>query len=169
MFLGKMDYEPNVNAVTRFCDGPFQKIKKELPDLKFLIVGARPSVSVKELEKIPGVSVTGFVESVLPYVQQAILVVAPMVSGSGIQTKVLEAMRHGKCVVATAKGADGLDNLRGGELRIVDEYSSLAEAVIELVNDGVMRMEIENRAKEYYASRYSFDIAKSRMLAYLEA
>ncbi len=111
VFLGKMDYEPNIIAVTFFARKVMPLLRERYPDIRFTIVGTNPIRKVKALEKIEGVTVTGYVESVAPYLRGANLVVAPMLSGSGVQNKILEAVAMGSPVATTPIGFQGIEML----------------------------------------------------------
>ena len=92
VFTGAMDYWPNVDAVKYFARSVLPQVKLRHPEAEFYIVGNKPSAEVKELEQIPGVVVTGWVEDIRPYIKHASVAVAPMRIARGVQNKVLEAM-----------------------------------------------------------------------------
>ncbi len=106
-----MDYEPNIMAVRFFAENIWDKIYKKYPDRKFRIVGMNPGKRVKNLENLPGVEVTGYVESLQPFFKECSLVVAPMISGSGVQNKILEALSFGCNVLTTPIGLEGIECL----------------------------------------------------------
>lgn len=154
-FLGKMDYEPNISAVVYFVEKIFPKVKQKYPNAIFKIIGANPTKRVRELERTEGVIVTGFVENPYIFVQESMLFVAPMVSGAGVQNKILEAMSMGKCVVTTPIGAEGLDNLTGGELVVCENDTDFCDKICYLLTD---KIEVENigiKAREYINRYYS--------------
>lgn len=154
-FLGKMDYEPNISAVVYFVEKIFPKIKQKYSNVIFKIIGANPTQKVKELERTEGVIVTGFVENPYIFIQESMLFVAPMVSGAGVQNKILEAMSMGKCVITTPIGAEGLDNLTGRELVVCESDTDFCDKICNLLTD---KIEVENigiKAKEYINGYYS--------------
>jgi polysaccharide biosynthesis protein PslH len=102
VFIGAMSYYPNVDAVQRFTRETFGRLKKNNPELEFLIVGHNPSSAVTTLAGIDGVTVTGSVEDVRRYLAAARAVVAPLRIARGIQNKVLEGLAMGKAVLATS-------------------------------------------------------------------
>ena len=127
VFVGKMDYEPNVTAVRFFAKEVMPWLRERYPDVKFTIVGIRPKAEVIELGRLPGVEVTGFVESLAPYFERATAVVAPMLSGSGVQKKILAALGHGCYVLTTPIGFEGIESL--GD--VVDVIDPDAEAWVD--------------------------------------
>jgi sugar transferase (PEP-CTERM/EpsH1 system associated) len=102
-FVGTMDYFPNVEAASWFAKNVFPELRKADPSLEFFIVGNNPSRAVRQLERHPGVVVTGGVPDVRPYILAAQWVVAPLHVARGVQNKVLEALAMGKTVFATTQ------------------------------------------------------------------
>lgn len=135
VFVGKMDYEPNISATSFFAKEIFPLIKRQIPDIKFTIVGSNPTPAIKKLEKIEGVKVTGYVESIEPWFEQASIIVAPMISGSGVQNKILQALSKGCCVVTTPIGNEGLEEL-GNVLDVIEPSPILwANHIIDIFKD----------------------------------
>lgn len=148
IFVGKMSYEPNIVAVTFFANVIYPHLKKIYPNLKFTIVGANPDIRVKRLEDTSGVTVTGFVESVEPFFQSATVVVAPMLTGAGIQNKIIQAMSYGCCVATTAIGAEGL-TIANEEIAIFNNEKEWTKGLKRLLADKSLRKEMGHRAREY--------------------
>jgi sugar transferase (PEP-CTERM/EpsH1 system associated) len=116
VFTGAMDYEPNIQAVGWFAERVMPSLRSQHGDLEFHIVGSRPAAPVRELQKLPGVRVSGTVPDVRPYLQHAALVVAPLRIARGIQNKVLEAMAMQKTVIASPQALEGIQAERGAEV-----------------------------------------------------
>ncbi|HVY82976.1 MAG TPA: TIGR03087 family PEP-CTERM/XrtA system glycosyltransferase, partial [Steroidobacteraceae bacterium] len=91
-FIGRMDYYPNQQAVTMFCRDVLPKLQARRPAVRFQIVGAEPPQFIRDLGKLPGVSVTGSVPDVRGYITRAALTVAPLAIARGTQNKILESM-----------------------------------------------------------------------------
>ncbi|MBU2709911.1 TIGR03087 family PEP-CTERM/XrtA system glycosyltransferase [Zooshikella harenae] len=108
-FTGAMDYWANVDAVRWFSDEVFPHCRAAQPDVQFYIVGGNPTQEVQELAKQEGITVTGRVEDIRPYILHANVIVAPLRIARGIQNKVLEAMALGKWVIATEQAMEGID------------------------------------------------------------
>ena len=167
-FLGKMDYEPNETAVTYFTDKVFPSVKKAIKNIQFNIIGIKPTRNVKKLGKIEGVNVLGYVENIEKYMLQSKLIIAPMVSGAGIQNKILQAMALGKCVVTTGIGAEGLPDLKGYELIICDTAEEMAARIVSLYTDDEQRNFIGINAKRYIEENFSEEDIKERFLNFLK-
>ena len=126
VFTGTMDYAPNIDAVVWFVEDILPIIRRTLPDARFHIVGHSPTDSVKRLAETPGVSVTGRVADVRPYIAHATAAVAPMRIARGIQNKVLEAMAMARPVVATTDALEGIEAQRGAEVLLADDIAGFA-------------------------------------------
>jgi glycosyltransferase involved in cell wall biosynthesis len=120
VFTGAMDYWPNVDAVQWFCDDVFPALSAQDPALRFYIVGSRPNPQVQALAQLPGVTVTGTVPDVRPYIRHATLAVAPLRIARGIQNKVLEAMAMGTPTVVSPQALEGIDAVPDQELAVAD-------------------------------------------------
>jgi len=147
IFLGKMDYEPNVTGVTYFVKDIYPKLRRKHPHLKFQIVGASPAPEITALKNIDGIEVTGYVESTVPYFQNAAIVVAPMLSGAGVQNKIIQAMSYGCCVATTTIGAEGL-NLTGNDLLIFNSDKEWINGLDGLLRDRGRRIQVGINARE---------------------
>ncbi len=167
LFVGSMDVRMNVDAVTWFVGSIFPKIRDQIPDVRFDIVGRSPAPEVQALGKEDGVRVTGRVEDVRPYYEQATVAVVPFRFGGGTKLKVPEAMAAEVPVVSTSVGAQGLDVESGRHLRIADEEGAFARAVTELLKhpDEARRVaqSAKVRAKERYSWSGIYDAAIKRI------
>ena len=102
VFVGEMDYYPNVDAVCWFAKSIFVEFRKKRPDAEFFVVGRNPAAAVRRLAEMDGITVTGAVPDVRPYVASARAAVAPLRIARGIQNKVLEALALGKPVLVSS-------------------------------------------------------------------
>lgn len=131
VFIGVMDYWPNVDAAIWFGKSIFPKIHLQFSDAKFYIVGLNPSDEVKKLETIDGIVVTGSVDDIRPYLAHAAAAILPLRVARGIQNKVLEAMAMEKPVIATTNALQGIKICPGFKPKIADDEQSLIDAVIK--------------------------------------
>ena len=109
VFTGAMDYYANVEGVTWFVESVWPGIRARMTDAQFWIVGSNPTKDVLALASMPGVTVTGRVADIRPYVKFADVAVAPLRLARGIQNKVLEALAMNVPVVAAPQALQGLD------------------------------------------------------------
>jgi sugar transferase (PEP-CTERM/EpsH1 system associated) len=134
VFTGAMDYWANVDAVTWFARDIFPRIRRARGDALFFIVGGRPASAVTALGELPGVTVTGRVPDVRPYLAHARAVVAPLRIARGVQNKVLEGMAMARPVIATTQAAEGIECLAGKELWMQDDEAEFAEAALKALD-----------------------------------
>jgi len=132
VFTGAMDYWANVDAVTWFAERVFPAVRRNDPSARFFIVGSNPSPGVNALAG-DGVTVTGRVPDVRPYLQHAQCAVAPLRLARGVQNKVLEALAMGCPVVASSKAAKGIARAGEGHVIVADEPHDYAAAVAQLL------------------------------------
>jgi sugar transferase (PEP-CTERM/EpsH1 system associated) len=116
VFTGAMDYEPNVEAASWFAERVMPALRSQYAQLEFHIVGSRPGAQIRDLERLPGVHISGTVPDVRPYLQHAALVVTPLRIARGVQNKVLEAMAMQKIVVASPQALEGITASPGAEV-----------------------------------------------------
>lgn len=166
-FLGKMNYEPNVNAVIYFANEILPKLKSKIPNIKFYVIGGSPTERIKKLTS-QGIIITGFVDDIDTLISKMNLFVAPMISGSGIQTKILEAMLLKKCVVTTPIGAEGLENLTGDELIITKDSTDMIERIESLLLDSGKMKSVGERAYNYIKNNLTEESVSKEFLQYIE-
>ncbi|MBF0593152.1 MAG: glycosyltransferase [Nitrospirae bacterium] len=156
-FLGKMDYSPNIDAVVYFVKKIWPAIRERLDNVEFHIIGSRPTPEVRALAGSRGVVVTGFVDDPYEDIVRSRMFIAPMISGSGIKNKILEAMALGKCVVTTSSGAGGIEGIDGEHFVIADEPGQFASRVIELWSDEQRVQQIGANARALVLKTYLWE------------
>ena len=159
VFCGTMDYAPNVEAVTWFADEVLPLIRRREPAAAFYIVGSRPSAGVQALDRRDGVTVTGRVEDVRPYVAHATASVAPMKVARGIQNKVLEAMAMAKTVIVSPEGLEGIAATPGRDLILAESAEDFAEAALTALTALAARGDdsMGQAARRLVVAQYSWD------------
>jgi glycosyltransferase involved in cell wall biosynthesis len=145
VFTGSMDWEPNIDAVSYFCQEIFPQVRAEFPSVVFQIVGRNPHPKVKRLAS-DSVQVTGTVPSVADYLRDSTVVVVPLRIGGGTRLKIFEAMAIGKALVSTSIGAEGLEVQSGRDLLLADTPSAFADAILLLLRNGELRRKYEQAA-----------------------
>lgn len=168
VFTGRMDYPPNIDAVRWFVDHPWPALHAACPDLRFAIVGAAPTPTVRRLARRAGIIVTGRVADVRPWLARADIAIAPLRIARGVQNKLLEAMAMARPVVASPAALEGIDALPGEHLlcaRSADEWIATIRGLLESPEKGKRMGEgARTRVKE----RYSWDAAGNRLLEIVE-
>ncbi len=159
-FVGNMRTFPNTDAVLYFTDEILPILMSKKPNLKFYIVGTNPNYAVKRLHNGKNIFVTGYVDSVIPYIQQSAVVVAPMRVGAGVQNKILEAMAIGTPVVTTTIGAEGLNSTK---LLIGDGPEELAKHILTLIENPDLRRKFSKSMREYIERNFTWEKSLSKL------
>ena len=163
-FTGAMDYWANVDAVDWFARQVLPAIRERQPQVSFWIVGANPTPEVRALADLPGVSVTGRVTDVRPYVAHATAVVAPLRVARGVQNKVLEAMAMAKPVVTTSMAAAGAEaTVPDEDLLVADTPETTAAAVLGLLDDPARRAAMGACARRRIRENYGWSASFARL------
>ncbi len=162
VFLGRLSYRPNEEAALRVAQRIFPRIHQQIPAAKLIIVGSNPSTRIQALRAQEGITVTGTVPDVRPYVGRAAVSLCPMKTGGGVKHKILQSMALGTPVVTNTLGATGLGLTLGENVLLAEDDESLATACVRLLTDPVRRKQIGDAGREHIARRHSWDrIAES--------
>jgi|GEM_PF-3485343 glycosyltransferase involved in cell wall biosynthesis len=166
VFSGVMDYQPNIDAAVWFCGKVLPKIWTELPSTKFMIVGRNPTQAIMRLSRDKRISATGEVGEIQPYLGQADVFVAPMVSGAGTKNKVLQALAMKKPVVATPLGHGGIEDTPA----IIEESTSegFARRVVALLKNPGLSAELGALGRELVLRKYSWDSSAAKLISLAE-
>lgn len=160
MFVGAMDWDPNVDAVEYFCREIWPGIVAQVPEAKFRVVGRNPGRRVLSLAS-SSVEVTGSVPSVVEHLAQAAVVVVPLRIGGGTRLKIYEAMAMGKAVVSTTVGAEGLSVTHGQDIVLADDAAGFAESAVMLLRNPELRRRYEGAAARL-AAQYDWSAVGAR-------
>ena len=162
-FIGRMDYYPNQECMARFCAQVWPLLRRERPGMKLLIVGADPSPAVRRLAELPGVTVTGSVPDVRPFVRRSALMVAPLAIARGTQNKILEAMAMGVPVVTSPVAAGGVDAEAGEHLLVAGTAADCAEAILRVVGDPAERRRLSEAGRQRMLSHHAWPQSMQRL------
>jgi len=157
LFTGKMDFRPNIDAVLWFAQEVLPLVQTQRPRTTFGIVGQRPHPRLDVLRDLPGVSITGYVADVRPYIAGTTVYVAPLRVGGGTRLKLLEAMAMGKPIVATTVGAEGFPVVNGQELLLADVPETFAGHLLELLANPARRTELGAAGRSFARANYGWD------------
>jgi len=156
VFTGKMDYRPNVDAVLWFADEILPIIRQKVPTVHLYIVGQQPHPRLDRLKTDDHISITGKVESVIPYLYGGTAYIAPLRMGSGTRLKLLEAMACGCAITATTLAASGLGDAVKSAMNIADGSISFADAVLDVLENSSKREKMGASAREYVQKKYDW-------------
>ena len=162
-FIGRMDYYPNQECMQRFCAEVWPLLRARRPSLKLVIVGAEPPPFIQALGELPGVTVTGSVPKVQPYVLKSCVNVAPLAIARGTQNKILEAMAMGVPVVTSTAAAGGVDAVAGEHLLVADRAQDIADAVLRVVESPAERARLAQAGRERVLSHHDWAASMRRL------
>lgn len=157
VFTGSMDWRPNQDAAHYFASEILPLLNAKTPQLTCTFVGRSPPDDVRRLATLPGMKITGTVEDVRPYIQDASVYVVPLRIGGGTRLKILEALAMGRAVVSTTVGAEGLDLVDGKHILLANDPGSFAERVHELIRDPERCQELGSEGRVLVCQRYGWD------------
>lgn len=169
VFAGTLAYAPNVQAVLLFAERCWPAIHARMPAATWHIVGSAPPPEVQRLERLPGITVTGFVPDMRTELAAAAVCVVPLRIGGGTRLKILEALAMGKAVVSTSDGAEGLDILSGEHLQIADDAEAFTEATLTLLGDPARRVALGRAGRALVERRYTWTQSGEALLTALDA
>ena len=167
-FIGRMDYYPNQECMQRFCDQVWPLLQQQRPQMKLLIVGADPSPLMRALGNRPGVTVTGSVPDVRPFIRGSAVMVAPLAIARGTQNKILEAMAIGVPVVTSGAAAGGVDAEPERHFLVADSAADTAAAVMRIVGSASERARLAAAGRERMLTHHAWPQSMQRLDGIIE-
>jgi sugar transferase (PEP-CTERM/EpsH1 system associated) len=156
VFVGRMDYVANHDAMMFFCRAVLPRVWRSVPEARLYIIGHEPARAIQQLARDRRIVVTGSVPNVVEYFARAAAFVAPLRYGSGTRLKILEAMAMSKAIVATPLGCEGIEARPGVEIVVAEESDDQAQALVELLRDRERREAIGRRGRELVLRQYTW-------------
>jgi glycosyltransferase involved in cell wall biosynthesis len=166
IFTGALRYAPNYDAMRWFIDHVWPRVRRARPAARLLITGDHGGLPLPAGDSVER---TGFVDDLRPLLAGATAAVAPIFSGGGTRVKILEAMAAGIPVVATTKGAEGIDAIAGEQLLIADDAAAFAAHVVALLADDDLRKRMAHSARLLIEERYDWRAIGPRFAALVDA
>ena len=158
VFVGSMDYMPNVDGVLYFTREILPLIRQVHPDCSVTVVGRKPPREILTIaEQDPNFHVTGTVPDVRPYLWSSAVSIVPLRVGGGTRLKIYESMAAGTAVVSTTVGAEGLAIHPPEDIRIADTPEAFATECLKLLNNPEERQEVASAALHMVSTCFSWD------------
>lgn len=157
VFVGNFRHSPNVSAALWLLREIWPRVHSEVPDARLFIVGGEPDVRMQKFDGNDNVVLTGWVEDVRPYLNQATVVVAPVFEGAGMRTKVLEAWAMQKPVVGTSLAFKGLSTQSGELGYVAEQTEEFVRYVVLLLNNPESAHSMGERARRFVQESFSWD------------
>jgi glycosyltransferase involved in cell wall biosynthesis len=111
----------------------------------------------RRAEQQPGITITGFVDNVGEYLARATVFIVPLLSGSGMRLKILQAMAMGKAIVSTTLGAEGITAVDGRDIILANSETEFAASVTRLIQDKPLRTAMGRNARDLVCNQYTWD------------
>jgi polysaccharide biosynthesis protein PslH len=166
IYTGSFQYDANYEAMEWFVTKVFQKVRQAIKDVKLTITGNPAGKSFADYE---GVEQVGYVPEIRPMMASSWISLAPLQQGGGTRLKILEAMALRTPVVATSKGAEGLDVCHNENILIADEPDTFADQVIKLLLDMELRNRLVENAYSLVRDRYNWDTILPKFYSVIES
>jgi sugar transferase (PEP-CTERM/EpsH1 system associated) len=157
VFVGALDYRPNVDAVRWFAETVWPTVQRRVAAAKLWLVGRRPTAAVRELARHAGVEVVGQVADVRPWLARAAVVVAPLRIARGLQNKVLEALAMGKAVIASPPALAALRVRPGKHCLRASSAAQWIKATTRLLRDERQRRSLGSAGRCYVEEHHHWD------------
>jgi glycosyltransferase involved in cell wall biosynthesis len=154
LFVGNFRHQPNQAALDWFVTEVFPRVRESRPRARLIAVGAQAPLGFRETVERPGVEFVGEVDEIRDVLSRYAVFLAPILSGSGVRVKLLEAFASGIPVVSTSIGAEGLADRSGEIAWIADDPEGFAAAVLRLLDDPEGAAALAARARREVEERW---------------
>lgn len=163
-FVGGTTWFPNRDALEHYTVDILPEIRRRLPDLETTWIGRASEEEKARYADTAGISLTGFVPDIRPYLARSAGVVVPLRVGGGTRIKILDAWAMGKAVVSTSLGCEGLKAIDGQNIMIADGPIGFARAVEAIATDEGLRRRLGANARRTAVEDYSWDVIGAEMI-----
>jgi glycosyltransferase involved in cell wall biosynthesis len=156
VYNGSLTYSANYDAMQFFLKDIYPLLRTRFPDTSLTITGSTSGVDVSDLALDSNVRLSGYVEDIRPVVASAWVCVIPIRQGWGTRIKILEAMALGTPVVATSKGAEGLNVTHERDILIADAPDEFVTQVSRLFENSELRRHLVTNARRLVERDYDW-------------
>lgn len=164
-FLASLEWLPNIQGLDWFLESVWPLITAKNPSLTFKIAGRKMPEKYRQLN-LKKVVAVGEVDNASDFLQSIDLLVVPLLSGSGIRIKILEALALGVPMVSTSVGAEGIPVVSGESILIEDQPQRFANAVLEAMNSQELRSRLIEKGREVALQKFGNDAIMNRLVEY---
>lgn len=157
-FIGGMGHYPNYHGINWFLENVWSILQHKIPNITLSIIGKWEIQEQKRISsQYTGVNFLGFVQDLNEVLNNSIMIV-PILIGSGMRMKIVEAANHSCPFVTTTVGVEGLDFKNQKECFIADKPEDFANSIIELLSDKQLQIEQAKAIKEKFEKKYSIQV-----------
>ncbi len=156
VFSGSMDWYPNEDAIRYFAAAMWPALRRALPGVSLTVVGRRPSDALRQALAGTGIALTGTVDDVRPYLDEAAVYIVPLRVGGGTRLKIFEALAMAKAVVSTPVGAEGLGLESGRQFVCAEGGDAFVQAIVDLLAAPDRRRALGTEGRRLVEQEYSW-------------
>ncbi len=164
IFVGRMNWYPNIEAVQFLAEKIWPYLKKKVPDLECEIIGANPPPQIRDYSfRWPDFHVHGYVDDVRPLIESASVYVCPIQDGGGTKIKILDAMALKKAIVAHPIACEGIQVKDGQDILLAENENAFINYIYHLINDEEKRASLGYNACQTIKDRYDYAIIGKKL------
>lgn len=168
--LGTLHYPPNADGIRWFLTEVFPLVQTRVPESTLTIIGKNPPQDFLELagRNPRRIKVTGYVDDLVPYLEESALMVVPVRAGGGMRVRILEAFAYAMPVVTTTIGLEGIHGTPDQNVLVADTPGDFAERTIELLEDAALQEKLAANGRELAKNKYDWKAVLSAMIPIYE-
>jgi glycosyltransferase involved in cell wall biosynthesis len=164
LYVGTLYYPPNSDAVEWFLREIYPRVGVQVPDVRFVAAGARPSRRLRALARADSsVCLTGYVSDLAELYSTSAAVVVPVLAGGGMRVKVLEAFANRVPVISTSLGYEGIEAEPGRDLLVADGAAAFAESVVRILIEPELGHRLAASARRLVERKYDWRLLAPRL------
>jgi glycosyltransferase involved in cell wall biosynthesis len=155
--VGTMYWPPNINGIHWFLEEIYPQIKSQVADVRCTLIGSRPPDSIIQRSQADRtLTVTGYVEDTLPFLEDSSMMIVPLQAGGGMRVKILNALSQGIPMVRTSVGCEGIKVQHEHDILIGDTPSEFAQACVRLLTDFDLNQQITRAGRQTAVQHYDY-------------
>lgn len=169
-FIGGYQHTPNVDAVLYFVENIWPKVKERISGVKFYVIGSKPTAEILALPEVDeDIIVTGFIESLDPYLDNLRLTLAPLRYGAGIKGKIGSSLSYGVPCIATKVAAEGMGLIEGENILMSSDENGFVDNLVSTYNDHRKWNSLSEKGLEFVGENYSIEATKKKLFALMNS
>lgn len=167
-FLGALDWMPNIEGLFWFLENVWKSFTQSDHKYIFHIAGRNASVKIhRKIKKYKNVIFHGEVENSKVFMEGKSVMIVPLLSGSGMRVKIIEAMGMGKVILSTSVGAEGILCKDGHDLLIADMPDEFIDKINYILKNKNELKSISSHARETIKTKYDNLKITKTLLGYI--
>jgi len=168
LFYGSMGGEQNIIAFWRLYNKIYPKIKKEIPEIKLIVLGANPPINIKDLDNGDSIIITDYVKDLREYIAKSSLMILPLVISGGFRSRIVEVMAMGVPVIGTHNALDGIGLSNSENCIIEDNNEVLASKAVDLLSNNYKLNKLSHKSQKFAIGNYSLEKTYGKLAEYYE-